>query len=356
MSLYERLGVQRNAGVDEIKKAYRNLAREHHPDKGGDPEKFKEIQEAHEVLTDTRRREMYDMTGSVNEQQQQPQGPHHGFPFSDIFANMFGQGGMGGGQQQQRPTKGPSNLVNMGLKLENFYRGFEVSMNFKQTRKCRDCLSSYSTCGLCGGTGARMAVQQMGPMMMQTQVRCNGCGGKGQTGNSTGCSGCGGKRMIDRDRTITAKIVPGMRDGERIVFEGECSETPECETPGDIVVCLQLEKGKIEWHGDDLHYTHRITYAESILGFEMVFDDHPSGGKPVYRWEGEPVIGGTVLTMKGGGMPRKGGGAGFGDLKLKIEIGAPHITLSASERETLGQIFGTPTFVSSSYQTLAKNE
>ena len=355
MSLYERLGVQKNATPEEIKKAYRNLAREHHPDKGGDPEKFKEIQEAHEVLTDERRREMYDMTGSTNEQHQQHQGPPQGFPFSDIFANMFGGGGMGGmpHQQQQRSTKGPSNLVNVGLKLENFYRGFEVSMNFKQTRKCRDCLSSYSTCGACGGAGVRLMAQRMGPMMMQTQVHCNPCGGKGQTGNSAGCSGCGGKRMVDRDRTITAKIVPGMRDGERIMFEGECSETPECETPGDIMVCLQLEKSRVEWHGDDLHYTHRITYAESILGFEMVFDEHPSGGKPVYRWEGGPVIGGKVLTMAGGGMPRKGGG--FGDLKLKIEIGDPHVTLSPSDREVLGRIFGMPTFVSSSYQTL-KNE
>ena len=193
-----------------------------------------------------------------------------------------------------------------------------------------------------------MAVQQMGPMMMQTQVHCNPCGGKGQTGSSVGCSGCGGKRMTERDRTITAKIVPGMREGERIMFEGECSETPECETAGDIVVCLQLEKGKIEGHGDDLHYTHRITYAESILGFEMVMD-HPSGGKPVYRWMGGPVIGGKVLTMTGGGMPRKGG---FGDLKLKIEIGDPNIQLSTSDRAALGEIFGMPTFVSSAYQSL----
>jgi DnaJ-class molecular chaperone len=153
MSLYERLGVQRDAGVDDIKKAYRTLAREHHPDKGGDPEKFKEIQEAHEVLSDPRRREMYDMTGSTNEQQQQSQGAPAGFPFSDIFANMFGQGGMGVPHQQnvhQRGGKGPSNLVAVPLNLDNFYHGFEVTMNFKQTRKCRDCMSSYSTCGTCG--------------------------------------------------------------------------------------------------------------------------------------------------------------------------------------------------------------
>jgi DnaJ-class molecular chaperone len=73
-------------------------------------------------------------------------------------------------------------------------------------------------------------------------------------------------------------------------------------------------------------------------------EDHPSGTKPVYRWEGGPVVGGTVLTVKGGGMPKKGGG--FGDLKLKVEIGAPNVNLSPSDRETLGRIFGMPTFVS----------
>lgn len=360
-SLYDRLGVQRNSGTDEIKKAYRNLAREHHPDKGGDPEKFKEIQEAHEVLTDERRRQVYDATGSVNEQQHHhSQGPAAGFPFSDIFANMFGQGGMGGGgggggmPPPQRGGKGPSNLVNVGLKLENFYRGFEVNMNFKQTRKCRDCASSYVTCGICGGAGVRMMAQRMGPMMMQTQVHCNPCGGKGQTGNSQGCSGCGGNRMVDRDRSLTAKIVPGMREGERIVFEGECSETPECDEPGDIAISLQLERGRYEWRGDDLWCKHQITYAESILGFEVMMSDHPSGNNPVYRWTEGPLIIGSVLTMTGGGMPRKNGG--FGDIKIVIDIQKPQVTLSPADRESLGRIFGVPTFVSASYQSLKTND
>ena len=352
-SLYDRLGVQRNAGVDDIKKAYRNLAREHHPDKGGDPEKFKEIQEAHEVLSDQHRRQVYDATGSVNERPQGPQGPPNGFPFSDIFANMFGGMGMPH-QQNQRSGKGPSNLVNIPLKLENFYRGFEVIMNFKQERKCRDCASSYSTCGVCGGAGVRMMAQRMGPMMMQTQVHCGPCGGKGQAGSSEGCSGCGGKRMMQRERSLAVNVRPGMQVGERIVFEGECSETLDSDSPGDIVAQLQLQGDGFEWRGDDLLCSRTISYAESILGFEVVLNDHPSGENPAYRWEGGPIIGGTVLTMTGGGMPRKSGG--FGDLKLKIEINPPHVNLTPSDREVLGRIFGTPTFVSAAYQTLAKNE
>jgi DnaJ-class molecular chaperone len=157
--------------------------------------------------------------------------------------------------------------------------------------------------------------------------------------------------MVEKEKSLTAKITPGMRDGERMVFEGECSETAECDTPGDIVVQLQLNRGAVEWRGDDLLCSRTISYAESILGFELVLDDHPSGGNPVYRWEGGPIIGGTMLTMAGGGMPKKGGG--FGDLKLKIEINPPHIFLTSSDRDVLGRIFGMPTFVSSSYQTLS---
>jgi DnaJ-class molecular chaperone len=161
--------------------------------------------------------------------------------------------------------------------------------------------------------------------------------------------------MVEKEKTLTAKITPGMRDGERMVFEGECSETAECDTPGDIVVQLQLNRGAVEWRGDDLLCTRTISYAESMLGFEVILDDHPSRNKPVYRWEGGPIIGGTILTMKGGGMPKKGGG-GFGDLKLRIEIGPPHVKLTDSDRDTLARIFGSPTFGLAPYQTLVKNE
>lgn len=352
--LYDRLGVRKNASPDEIRSAYRKLAREHHPDKGGDPEKFKEIQEAHEVLTDEQRRLVYDATGSLNEQQHHhQQGPPQGFPFSDIFANMFG-GGMPQQhqQQQQRGGKGPSNMVNVPLKLENFYRGFEVTMNFKQGRKCRDCAASYTECRQCGGSGMRIVMQRMGPMTIQTQAQCDGCGGKGIMGSSAGCSGCGGKRMTERERSLTAKITPGMRVGERMVFEGECSETAECDTPGDIVVCLQLQGSRFEWKGDDLWCRHAIAYTESILGFEVTMTDHP-GGTQVYRWTEGPIISGTVLTMTGGGMPKKWGG-GFGNLKIVVDVQAPTIKLSIADREVLEKIFGSSKFgASSSYQVLS---
>ena len=160
--------------------------------------------------------------------------------------------------------------------------------------------------------------------------------------------------MIQRERSLTVNIRPGMQAGERVVFEGECSETLDSDSPGDIVAQLQLQGEGFEWRGDNLLCTRTISYAESILGFELTVEDHPSGDKPVYRWEGQPIIGGTVLTIAGGGMPKKGGG--FGDLKLRIEINPPQVTLSPSDREVIGRIFGMPTFQSASYQTLAKNE
>ena len=149
--------------------------------------------------------------------------------------------------------------------------------------------------------------------------------------------------MIQRERSLTVNVRPGMQVGERIVFEGECSETLDSDTAGDIVAQLQLQGDGFEWRGDDLLCSRTISYAESILGFELVLDDHPSGNKPVYRWEEGPIIGGKVLTMTGGGMPKKNGG--FGDLKIRVEINPPNVKLSASDREVLGRIFGIPTLV-----------
>lgn len=183
-SLYDRLGVSKEASADDIKKAYMKMARKHHPDKGGDAEVFKGMQEAYEVLSDDQRRQMYDMTGSVNGEQQQ-RGGGGGFPFPDIFSSMFG----GGGQQQQRQSKGPSNQANIGLSLDNFFNGFELNMNFKKKIKCSSCKDSSSRCGTCNGGGVRTVMQQMGPMMFQSQQACDACRGTGQR-NTTSCSKC----------------------------------------------------------------------------------------------------------------------------------------------------------------------
>ena len=323
--LYERLEVSKGAPAEDIKKAYMKMARKHHPDKGGDAELFKGVQEAYEVLSDDTRRHIYDQTGSIDGAEQRG-GGGGGFPFPDIFASMFGGAGMGGApggspMRQNTHGKGPSNHVNVGLSLDNFYTGFDINMNFKKKVKCTSCKDTSSQCGNCRGVGMRTVMQQMGPMMFQSQRPCDPCRGTGAL-NTSQCANCKSERYVETDRSITAKITPGMRENESMVFEGECSESPEHDAPGDLVITLRLAPSRYEWKDNNLHLTHTITFKESILGFVVTLDDHPSRKQQVLRWSGGPLIHGTVLSMDGKGMPKKSG-SGFGDLKIKLNITEP---------------------------------
>lgn len=330
---YERLGVQKNATPEEIKRAYRDLARVHHPDKGGDTEKFKSIQEAAEVLTDEQRRQEYDMRGQGGGGM-----PFTGgMPFGDIFNNMFGGGAFGRGGAGGA-SRGPSQQVDVNIKLENFYSGFAINMNFKQMRKCTGCSGSTEICGACGGQGARMVTRQMGPMIVQMNAPCDACRGQGRK-TTKDCPPCGNKRFVEREQSIVANVIPGMTEGERLVFEGECSESNDYSVPGDIIIVLRLEPSSYVWKGADLHYTHTVSYAESILGFEFTLADHPSGKSPSYVWTGGPIIHGSQLTFVGAGMPKKG--MGVGDLFVHVEVEQPPILRwSDSEREALERVLG----------------
>jgi DnaJ-class molecular chaperone len=367
--LYKRLGVARGASVDEIKKAYRTLAREHHPDKGGDPEAFKAIQEAHEVLSDDRRRQMYDMTGSVNEQpgggggggmggmaaggvpffmsQMGPFGmPGVNFDMGDIFGGMFG----GRRPQQQRGGKSPDKRQDVGLRLDQFYKGTDIKLKFNQARRCGMCNASGAEttepCGAgCNGTGFRTVHQQIGPgMMVQSRAPCDACSGSGKR-ILRACKGCQGKKFIQKEKVLDIKVIPGMVVGEALTFAGECSDTLEYDTPGDVILDLKMASDgnppKYEWNGVDLTYKHYVSFTESILGFEVTLGDHPSGDSPKYSWRGGPLINGSVLKMEGGGMPKRDGG--FGVLHLQICVRPPPVVAwSAEDAAKLASVLGAP--------------
>ena len=367
--LYKRLGISRGASVDEIKKAYRALAREHHPDKGGDPEMFKGIQEAHEVLSDDRRRQMYDMTGSVNESgggggpggmagmaaggvpffmsQMGPFGmPNVSFDMSDLLNGMFG----GGGPGRRRGGRGPNKHHDVGLRLEQFYKGTNIKLNFNQARRCGTCnatgAESTETCGSCGGAGSRMMQQQMGPgMIIQSRRPCDVCNGDGKRTIRV-CKGCQGKKFIEKEKHLDIKVTPGMAEGENLMFPGECSDSLEFDSPGDVVLTLKLATDGsapvYEWQGADLTYKHTISFTESILGFELTLADHPSGTSPKYSWRGGPLIHGAVLKLEGGGMPKRGGD-GFGVLYIKVCVKPPPVVAwSTEDAAKLASVLGAP--------------
>jgi len=351
--LYERLGLNSSASKEEIRRAYKDLAREKHPDRGGNAEEFKAIQEAHEVLTDEERRRMYDMTGSVDGGAGGGGPPGGmaagGFPFhfmggagpfgmpgvafdvGDVFSHLFGGGGGPGGPRPRgRGGKGPNKQHDIGMTLGDFYRGKEIKLKFNQARRCGTCDGSGADktepCGQCGGAGSKTIMRAIGPgIMAQTRVPCDGCGGDGKR-VLRACGACHGKKFVEREKMLEIKITQGMKDGQNLVFEGECSDMLEFERPGDVVLTLRRndmglgELDEYEWTGDDLTIRKSVTFAESILGFTLHLDKHPGGARKVV-WRGGPLIHGAVVQREGGGMPRASGG--FGVLHIQIHVAPP---------------------------------
>lgn len=345
MSLYDCLGVSKNATGDEIHKAYKKLSLKHHPDKGGDPEKFKEINHAHEVLNDADRRRIYDMTGSDKE---------NNAPNVDIN-EMFGGMGMGGmpfnmpfnmggmfGQQQQHQQRrkapvGPDTTIDINVSLKDFYKGCEIAINFKQQRACTTCNAVGSLrsepCRGCNGQGMKISIQQIGPgMIQQSMGPCGDCGGVGKKTLQT-CHGCNGAKYKTNDKVLKTLVTPGFTNGHKIKFVEEGSDSPDYEKPGNVILNLkQIPNPVFEWKGNDLHMNHNVSMADALLGFNFIVKDHPSGKDINVKWNGGTLQNNKVLIGKGLGMTN-------GDLHIHIKIINKSSEWSPEQRSALKTIF-----------------
>jgi DnaJ homolog subfamily A member 2 len=359
MSHYETLGVEKNAGQDEIKKAYYKMSKSAHPDKGGDAEEFKKINHAYEVLSNPEKRQMYDMTGSDGEDGGGGM-PNMGdmfmggnpFGFGGIgamFSEMFG--GMGGPPgRQRRAPRGPDKSQDIPLSLADFYNGRDIQIKFHQQRGCGLCKASGALkseqCGSCRGQGVRMVMRQIGPGMIQQSVqKCSDCT-EGQRVLIV-CHECSGKKYKTQEKALNARIEPGMPDGEKLRFIGECSDAPEYERPGDVILnLLRTSSGsdsEFDWQGSDLHITHSVEMAEALLGFHAQIKDHPSGKEVALSWGGGPLQHDAVLVAKGLGMPVRGRKGEFGDLFVHIDVAVSAAEKKAGwtkeQRATLRSVF-----------------
>jgi len=342
MSLYEKLGVEKTASPDELKKAYYKLSKSAHPDKGGDPEEFKKINHAYEVLSDPQKRQMYDLTGSEDEQ-------GRGMDVNEMFGGqmpffgglgaMFGEmfGGMGGPQPGRRPraSRGPDKSQDIPLKLADFYHGREIQIKFHQQRACGLCKASgalkVEDCGGCRGAGIKLMMRQIGPgMIQQSTQRCGDCNGEGKRVLVV-CHECNGRKYKGQEKALNARIEPGMAEGEKLRFAGECSDAAEYEKPGDVILNLLRtttdSESEFDWQGNDLHLNHSIEMSEALLGFNMVIKDHPSGKEITLTWAGGPLQHDMVIMAKGLGMPVRGKKGEYGDLFVHIDV-----MVTASER------------------------
>ena len=357
--LYETLEIERGASADDIKKAYFKAARTKHPDKGGSAEEFKEIQRAYETLSDVGRRQMYDMTGS-EEGQGGPQMGNGmgGNPFEQMMRGFAGAGapGMGfhvdvGGMFEQmfqgapgaqgffgvpmtgqpqgpppRTGKGPSKMHEINMNLMEFYKGRELRLVFNQGRFCYACkgdgVTSFVECGSCGGRGFNIQQMQIQPgMYVQTRGTCRDCEGKCRKPGPL-CTVCSGSRILNREKTLDVKILPGMHDGHQFTFVGECSDQIDFGQPGDVILILKCPDTAVyTWTGNDLTTEITITWIESVTGFTRTLADHPSATQKTIVWNGDILLNGTKLRGLGLGMPLSGGG--FGDLIVSVKVTQP---------------------------------
>ena len=354
-SLYDILGVPKSASSSEIKKAYLKLARTHHPDKGGDPERFKEIAHANEVLSDDIRRRRYDELGITDEQSGgPPSGPMGaGFPFpfemnvnlQDLFGNMFGgMGGMPGGNGSQRKGKKPSpSIQTVSIRLEQYYLGHQFEINIHRQAFCSSCdhtgAKSKETCRRCHGSGQLTQVVQMGPMAMHTTGPCHDCQGKGQKVVEV-CGGCGGSGFTHETRKLQVHIPPGTRPQETFIFPEVCSDHPQFERPADAHIFLQEDPNDLSYKifkrsGDQFQHletTVTLSLSESLLGTVISLEGHPGYDDGLFINIPPATFINDVYVLEGLGMPLLREKGKYGELRIHIEV-----SVSEKERKRMSE-------------------
>jgi DnaJ-class molecular chaperone len=281
MKFYDILEVSQNASIDDIKKSYKKLALQYHPDKNKDNKeadiKFKEISNAYSILGDPEKRQKYDMLGDENyNNETNGGGEHHEPNMDEIFQHLFGsrRGGhnpFGGHDMfgfndprgQQRQCNNITKIYN--ITLEDIYNGINKQLKFTVKKYCKKC---FTTCNGCNGSGMMQQVIQMGPMTQIFQSACNKCNGQKiinkQNKDCAECKGCG---TYDVEHLAQLNMPKGF-DNTNTIFEG-LGDQPQTSAnlPGNLILEFKLTPHSLfTKNGNDLHYKHTLTLSESILG------------------------------------------------------------------------------------------
>ncbi|MCC0646998.1 molecular chaperone DnaJ [Clostridioides sp. ZZV15-6598] len=336
---YEVLGISKGAEAQEIKKAYRKLAMKYHPDRNpGDKEaeeKFKEINEAYEVLSDDTKRKTYDQFGHDGLNGQGGFGGQGGFNgqgfggfedmFGDIFGDMFG-GGFGGGRQRRRgPQRGADIRQNVTISFEEAAFGKKMSIKLNRSEECDECDgtgakpgTSKKTCSTCNGTGQVRTVQRTPFGNIASSRPCSTCNGTGEVIESP-CSKCHGTGNTRKVKTIEVDIPAGIDDGQMIKLAGQ-GEVGEKGAPrGDLYIVVNVKSHPLFTRdGNDIYFEMPITFVQATLGDEI---EVPTlDGKVKYSVP-EGTQTGTVFRLKEKGIPRiRGNSRGDQYVKVVVEI------------------------------------
>jgi len=327
---YGVLGVPRDASADEIKKAYRKLARELHPDVNPDPatqERFKEVTAAYEVLSDPNKRQMYDLGGDPLQPGGgggNPFGGAAGFGFSDIMDAFFGQGQTRG--PRTRVQRGQDALIRLEISLADAAFGVTRELTLDTAVVCDRCRgdgcapgSSPVTCDICNGRGEISSVQRSFLGQVMTSRPCNQCRGFGTVIPSP-CPECSGEGRVRSRRTLKVKIPAGVDTGTRIQLSGEGEVGPGGGSPGDLYVeIIEAPHPVFTRQGDDLHRTLQVPMTAAALG-TFVEIETLDGPHQIEIRPGTPS--GKAERIPARGIPHLRG-SGRGDLYVHIEVETP---------------------------------
>ena len=339
-NLYETLGVPKNASADEIKKAYRKLAREHHPDANqGDSAseaRFKEIQGAYDVLSDPEKRTAYDNFGSANGRFASgggAAGPQFAdFDLSDLFGGLFGGRG-GGARRSPQPERGADLEAHVSLSFEDSLKGVEVRVPVEVETACHTCGGSGAepgtaptVCPQCGGRG----VLSDSHGLFALQQPCPRCRGNGTIVEHP-CKTCRGTGRERATKRYTVKIPAGAKNGTRIRLKGRGEAGSHGGPAGDLWVVTRVTPSPLyERRGSDLVIDVPVTYPEAALGATV---EVPSPDGKISLKVPAGSQDGKLLKVKGRGAPKLKGG-GRGDLLARLKVTVPK-KLTKAEKEAL---------------------
>lgn len=349
---YNTLGVKRDASDDEIKKAFRRLAHEHHPDKGGNHDKFKEINEAYQVLGNSDKRKQYDQFGTAFDGAQGGFSGFEGFngfqgginmeDLGDIFGNIFSGGFSSGARTgtKTRSKRGRDIEMNMSIDFMDTVTGVEREVELYKEISCEECDGAGKkpdtemlTCKTCGGAGQVRQASRTIFGVMQSVATCGDCGGLGSKPKEE-CQKCGGTGVVKGTKKFSVKIPAGVDEGGTMRVPGGGEAGLRGGTPGDLYISIEVRKDKrFERKGDDIHTKLVINYPVAALG----------GAKEVATVDGPVELKipagtapGTSLKLKGKGIPHLGK-SGRGDHIVEIIVDVPQ-KLSRKQKELLEEL------------------